>query len=297
MTQSALQPVASPYLVPFDGGLRLAEAPTEPPPGARDRDADVAALKSARREIRDLQRALYADDRYALLLVFQAMDAAGKDGTIRHVLRGVNPAGCQVVSFKQPSKEELDHDFLWRVARRTPERGRIGVFNRSHYEEVLIVRVHPSILASQRLPETVDGDAIWERRFDAIRSFERHLHDAGTVIVKFFLHLSKREQAERFLKRIDEPEKNWKFSPGDVRERGHWEAYQHAYQEALRATSRPEAPWYCVPADDKRFLRRTVAEIVRDRLASLPLRYPVLPDDERAEMLRLREGLAVEAAG
>lgn len=287
----------SPYLVPFDGSLRLDEASTEPPADAPDRDANVDALKATRREIRDLQRALYADDRYALLLVFQAMDAAGKDGTIRHVLRGVNPAGCQVASFKQPSKEELDHDFLWRIARRTPERGTIGVFNRSHYEEVLIVRVHPHILASQKLPDSLDRSQIWERRFDAIRSFERHLHDAGTVILKFFLHLSKREQAERFLKRIDEPEKNWKFSPGDVRERGQWDAYQHAYQEALRATSRPEAPWYCIPADDKRYMRRTVAEIVRDRLTSLPLAYPVLPDDERNEMLRLRETLAKQAEG
>lgn len=293
MTRAPMLPTDSPYRVPFDGTFELAQAPTAPPADRRDRDENVKELKKTRKKLRDLQRTLYADDRYALLLVFQAMDAAGKDGTIRHVLRGVNPAGCQVTSFKQPSSEELDHDFLWRIVRALPQRGRIGVFNRSHYEEVLVVRVHPHVLASQRLPG-VDPATIWDDRLATIAGFEHHLAREGTVILKFFLHLSKEEQARRFLARIDEPEKNWKFAPADVRERGHWDAYQHAYQEALRATSRPWAPWYAVPADDKRFLRRTVAEIVHDTLRRLPIAYPRLPDDARAEMLRLRDGLAEE---
>ena len=294
MTPWTPHPFEHPALVPADGTLRLADAPTRPPEDQRDRDANEAALKRDRRALRDLQRALYADDRFALLIVLQAMDAAGKDGTIRHVLRGVNPAGCQVVSFKQPSAEELDHDFLWRVTRKLPERGRIGVFNRSHYEEVLVVRVHPAILDGQRLPG-YDPATIWDERLAAIAAYERHLAQSGTVIVKVFLHLSKEEQARRFLKRIDEPDKNWKFSSGDVRERRHWDAYQHAYEQALNATSRPHAPWYCVPADDKRFARRTVAEIVRGTLGGLPLAYPEPDPEDRAEMLRLREGLAKEA--
>jgi PPK2 family polyphosphate:nucleotide phosphotransferase len=294
MALPLIEPTASPYRVPFDGSLVLAEAPTAPPGDAPDRKANEKRLKKIRKKLRELQRRLYADDRFALLLVFQAMDAAGKDGTIRHVLRGVNPAGCQVTSFKQPSQGELDHDFLWRVARALPQRGRIGVFNRSHYEEVLIVRVHPHVLAGQRLP-VVDPATIWDQRLRAIEAYERHLAQAGTVILKFFLHLSAEEQARRFLVRIDEPESNWKFSPGDVRERAHWDAYQHAYQEALRATSRPHAPWFAVPADDKRYMRRTVAEIVHDTMRRLPIDYPALPDEQRARMLRLRDGLAAEA--
>ncbi|MFO7543862.1 MAG: polyphosphate kinase 2 family protein [Trueperaceae bacterium] len=293
MEASWTPPTDGPYRVPFDGSFVLADAPTAPPEDAPDRKANEKALKKTRKELRDLQQKLYADDRFALLLVFQAMDAAGKDGTIRHVLRGVNPAGCQVTSFKQPSAEELDHDFLWRVAQALPQRGRIGVFNRSHYEEVLVVRVHPAILAAQRLP-SADPATIWDERLASIASYEHHLAREGTVIVKFFLHLSKEEQARRFLARIDEPEKNWKFSPGDVRERGHWDAYQHAYQEALRATSRPWAPWYAVPADDKRYMRRVVAEIVHDTMQRLPIAYPQLPAEERAEMERLREGLVGE---
>jgi len=290
MDASWISPTDSPFRVPFDGSFVLSDAVTTPPEDAPDRKANVKALKKTRKAVRDLQRTLYADDRFALLLVFQAMDAAGKDGTIRHVLRGVNPAGCQVTSFKQPSTEELDHDFLWRIARALPQRGRIGVFNRSHYEEALVVRVHPGILANQRLPE-VDRASPWDERLASMASYERHLACEGTVIVKFFLHVSKEEQARRFLDRIDEPERNWKFSPGDVRERGHWDAYQHAYEEALRATSRPWAPWFAVPADDKRYMRRVVAEIVHDTLRRLPIAYPRLPDEEREEMLRLRAGL------
>lgn len=288
-----ISPADSPYRVPFDGAFMLAEAPTAPPEDAPGRKANEKALKKARKKLRDLQETLYADDRFSVLLVFQAIDAAGKDGTIRHLLRGVNPAGCQVTSFKQPTNLELEHDFLWRIARALPQRGRIGVFNRSHYEEALVVRVHPAILASQRLPH-VDPVTIWDERLAAIAGYERHLAREGTVILKFFLHLSKSEQARRFVKRIDEPEKNWKFSPGDVRERGHWDAYQHAFQEALRATSKPWAPWYAVPADDKRFMRRVVAEIVHDTMLRLPLAYPQLPEAEQAEMLRLRSGLMTE---
>lgn len=294
MEAAWIPPTDSPFRVPFDGSFALAAAPTKPPEDAPDREANEKALKKTRKNLRDLQRQLYADNRFALLLVFQAMDGAGKDGTIRHVLRGVNPAGCQVTSFKQPSADELDHDFLWRVARALPQRGRIGVFNRSHYEEVLVVRVHPSILANQRLPSS-DRATIWDDRLAQMASFEHHLACEGTVIVKFFLHLSKEEQARRFLDRIDEPEKNWKFSPGDVRERGHWDAYQHAYQEALRATSRAWSPWFAVPADDKPYMRRVVAEIVHDTLRRLPIAYPKLSDEERDEMLRLRAGLLEEA--
>ncbi len=287
-------PADSPYRVPFDGAFTLANASTAPPEGAPDRKANEKALNKARKKLRDLQETLYADDRFAVLLVFQAIDAAGKDGTIRHLMRGVNPAGCQVTSFKQPTALELEHDFLWRIARALPQRGRIGVFNRSHYEEALVVRVHPAILANQRLPH-VDHATIWDERLAAIADYERHLAREGTAILKFFLHLSKSEQARRFVKRIDEPDKNWKFSPADVRERQHWDAYQHAFQEALRATSRPWAPWYAVPADDKRFMRRVVAEIVHDTMRRLPLAYPRLPEAERAEMLRLRPGLLAEA--
>ena len=294
MDEAWISPTDSAYRVPFDGSFVLADAPTAPPHDAPDREANEKALKKTRKKLRDLQRQLYADDRFAVLLVFQAMDAAGKDGTIRHVLRGVNPAGCQVTSFKQPSAGELDHDFLWRIVRALPQRGRIGVFNRSHYEEALVVRVHPSILASQRLPN-VDPATVWDARLASMASFEEHLAREGTVIVKFFLHLSKEQQARRFLDRIDEPEKNWKFSPGDVRERGHWDAYQHAYEEALRATSRPWAPWFAVPADDKRYMRRVVAEIVHDTMRRLPIAYPTVADEEREAMMRLREGLVGKA--
>lgn len=288
-----VEPAESPCLVPFDGSFRVAEAPTEPPDGAGKKKIHKKELEETVEKLRPLQRKLYADDRYSLLLVFQAMDAAGKDGTIRHVMTGVNPAGCQVSSFKAPSSEELDHDFLWRIYRRLPERGRIGIFNRSHYEETLVVRVHPEFLAAQRLPR-LDLDTLWEERFRSIREMERHLASNGTVILKFWLNVSKDEQRKRFMDRIDEPESNWKFSKKDVLEREHWSAYMEAYEEALNATSRPFAPWYAVPADDKSFMRRTVAEIIAATLERLPLRYPSVSDEERTEMLALRESLADE---
>jgi len=234
---------------------------------------------------------LAAQDRYSLLLVFQAMDAAGKDGTIRGVMSGINPAGVQVFSFKKPSALELDHDFLWRSAVRLPERGRIGIFNRSYYEEVLVVRVHPEILAGQRLPYSIDPQRIWEERFESMRDHEKHLARNGTVVVKFWLNVSRDEQKQRFLDRIDEAEKNWKFSARDVDEREHWDAYMLAYEEALNATSRPWAPWYAIPADDKKYMRLAVSEIIRDTLASLGLTYPRVSETDRSALLEARERL------
>lgn len=233
-------------------------------------------LKARTKQLRHLQNLLYADDRHALLVIFQAMDAAGKDGAIKHVMSGVNPQGCQVFSFKAPSSEELDHDFLWRAVRCLPERGRIGLFNRSYYEETLVVRVHDSILAGQPLPAAIrQAPDIWEHRFASIRDFEAHLARNGTTVVKIFLHLSKEEQRTRFLERIDDPEKHWKFNAGDVRERGHWDAYQAAYAEMLAATSTDEAPWHAIPADDKKNARLFVSEVLIEALSKLPLAYPV----------------------
>jgi PPK2 family polyphosphate:nucleotide phosphotransferase len=210
----------------------------------------------------ELQDVLYAQDTRSLLLIVQAMDAAGKDGVIKHVMSGVNPQGCQVVSFKSPSAEELDHDYLWRCAKQVPERGRIGIFNRSYYEEVLVVRVHPEILAGERIPADKKGKGIWKDRYEQINNFEKYLADNGTTILKFFLHVSKKEQKKRFLERIDTPEKNWKFSAADIRERQHWDEYMKAYEEALSATSTPWAPWYVVPSDKKWFTRTLVADVI-----------------------------------
>ncbi len=285
---------SSPYLVTPDRPSDVAKAPTGPPEDAPGRKACKKRLKQLRRELAELQRVLYADNRHAVLLIFQAMDAGGKDGTIRAVLRGVNPAGCQVFSFKRPSTEELDHDFLWRTAVRLPERGRIGVFNRSYYEEVLVVRVHPAILEAQRLPGPIDPESIWRQRFESIRDHERHLARNGTVVLKFWLNVSREEQRRRFLARLDEPEKHWKFAAGDVRERGHWDDYMTAYREALAATSKPWAPWYAVPADDKPFARLAVAEIIVGALRSLDLAYPQVADEERARFAEMRSLLEGE---
>jgi PPK2 family polyphosphate:nucleotide phosphotransferase len=294
MSTHFLDAFRSPYLVPFDGSFEARRAATTPPAGGDDKKKNRKDLRKAVSKLARLQHQLYADDRFAVLLVFQALDAAGKDGTIRAVLSGVNPAGCQVFSFKQPSSEELDHDFLWRCYRRLPERGRIGVFNRSHYEEVLVVRVHPEYLGSQklpRLPEAGDLEALWAERYESINDFERHLARNGTVILKFWLNVSRDEQRKRFLDRIDQPESNWKFAPGDVRERRHWDRYIEAYEDALRATSRPWAPWYAIPADDKPFMRLQVAEIVVATLKQLGVAYPEVSDARRAEMLEMRREL------
>lgn len=244
-------------------------------------------------ELSSLQRLHYASNRYALLLIFQAMDAAGKDGTIRHVMSGVNPQGCQVFSFKQPSADELEHDFLWRTTRRLPERGQIGIFNRSYYEEVLIVRVHPEILRNQGLSEeSRDGKTIWENRYRSIVDLEEHLHRNGTRIVKVFLHLSKDEQRKRFLDRIDGPDKNWKFSLADIHERKYWKQYMEAYEACLTATSTPHAPWYVVPADDKENARLIVSQIVLDALKELKMAYPKTTAKRRLELESIRKLLA-----
>ncbi|MGI8739176.1 MAG: polyphosphate kinase 2 family protein [Gammaproteobacteria bacterium] len=285
--------IPSLYRVPFDGRFARAELPTRPPI-VSDKNALKKALAQHVDRLSVLQRMLYAHDRYAVLLIFQAMDAAGKDGTIRAVMSGVDPAGCRVYSFKQPSAEELDHDFLWRTTRCLPERGHIGVFNRSYYEEVLAVRVHPEYLEAQKLPDEIDRDAIWPQRLASIRDLEQHLARNGTVILKFWLNVSKEEQRERFLSRLDEPEKQWKFSMADVGERGSWGAYMNAYEEALAATSRPWAPWYAIPADNKHYMRLAVAELVVESLKSLKLEYPAVGAVERARFTEMRRILEAE---
>ena len=243
-------------------------------------------------QLSSLQQLHYASNRYAVLLIFQAMDAAGKDGAIRHVMSGVNPQGCQVFSFKHPSPAELQHDFLWRTTRDLPERGRIGIFNRSYYEEVLIVRVHPELLRSEGIPDAPDDEkAIWRDRYRSIVNLERHLHVNGTRVVKFYLHLSKEEQRERFLARIDEPEKNWKFSLADIAERKYWKQYMKAYEECLSATSTREAPWYVVPADDKENARLIVSQIILDTLEGLEMSYPKTTDERHQELLEIRKQL------
>ena len=247
-------------------------------------------------KLSSLQRLHYASNRYALLLIFQAMDAAGKDGAIRHVMSGVNPQGCQVFSFKHPSATELEHDFLWRTTRSLPERGRIGIFNRSYYEEVLIVRVHPEILRSQGLPDgLVEERAIWQDRYRSIVDLENHLHRNGTRIIKFFLHLSEEEQRKRFLDRIDEPEKNWKFSLADIEERKFWKQYMQAYEACLGATSTKISPWYVVPADDKKNARLIISEIILDTFNSLDMHYPKTDARRRQELLSIRDLLVKEA--
>lgn len=292
------EPAASPYLVPFDGSFRIGAAATEPPKGAPDKKENVKALEEAVEQLSGLQQKLYADDRFSLLLVFQAMDAAGKDGTIRAVMSGINPQGCQTYSFKAPSSEELDHDFLWRVQRALPERGRIGVWNRSHYEEVLVVRVNPKYLGAQRLPpRAVSLPDLWEERYESIRDAEKHWARNGTLVLKFFLHVSQEEQHQRFIERLEDPEANWKFNAGDLQESEKWNQYQEAYEQALSVTSRPWAPWYAVPANSKSFMRRTVAEIVVANLSQLNLRYPEVTSAEREELARVRAQLEAEQAG
>ena len=240
------------------------------------------------------QDKLYAQDTYSLLIIFQAMDAAGKDSAIRHVMSGVNPQGCHVTSFKAPSSLELDHDYLWRANLALPARGMIGIFNRSYYEELLVVRVHQDLLAKQKLPpETIDDD-IWKRRYKEINNFEKYLSDNGTVVLKFFLNVSKKEQKKRFLARIDEPEKNWKFEPGDVRERGFWKEYQQAYVDLLNETSTPESPWFVIPADNKWFARLAISEAICTALERLDLKYPEVDDARRAELQKIRAQLEAE---
>jgi PPK2 family polyphosphate:nucleotide phosphotransferase len=261
---------------------------------SEDEERAREVLKEGTEALAELQDMLYAQDRWSLLLIFQAMDAAGKDGTIKHVMSGVNPQGVQVFSFKAPSAEDLDHDFMWRCQRCLPERGRIGIFNRSYYEEVLVAKVHPEILERQKLPPELVTKQIWQERYEDIRSFERYLARNGTVIRKFFLHVSKGEQKRRFMSRLDEPEKNWKFSANDVAERRHWKDYQRAYQDAIRATSTPEAPWYVVPADNKWFTRLVVAAAIGDALTGLDLHYPKVTAAQRKALTAARRELERE---
>jgi PPK2 family polyphosphate:nucleotide phosphotransferase len=278
------------FLVPFDGSCRVADRPTLPDKKMLRAENWEKQLEDVREEIGRLQQKLLADQRYALLLIFQALDGAGKDSTIRHVLTGVNPAGIHVVSFKRPSVRETAHDFLWRTTLHLPERGYIGVFNRSYYEEVLVVRVHPEFLAAQRLADEVSPE-FWRHRYESIAAHEQHLAHSGTVILKFWLNVSKEEQRERLLARLDEPNKRWKFNPEDVKERNYWDEYQQAYEACLNATSRPWAPWYAVPADNKAFMRFKVAEIICNSLRQLKLDFPPLDETHTKSLEAVRRAL------
>src|SRR5262249_18105501 len=264
-------------------------------PFCKSKDEFTSALTEHIQQLSELQSRLYAQDRYALLLIFQAMDAAGKDGVIKHVMSGVNPQGCQVFSFKHPSAEELDHDFMWRAVRALPERGRIGIFNRSYYEEVLIVRVHPELLTAERIPDRdLRHRDVWKQRYQSIVEFEHHLHRNGTRIVKIFLHVSKSEQRKRFLARLDDPAKNWKFSAADLAERGYWKDYMKAYEKCLEETSPRRAPWYVVPADDKQNARLIVSTIIVDLMRGLDLQYPVVDPVKQKELRAIRRRLTSE---
>ena len=281
------------HRVPYNGKFRIGDFDTDPPKGSGKEARLEDELKQSVDRLDELQRKLFADERHALLAVFQAMDAAGKDSTIRKVFSGVNPAGFRVQAFGRPSELELRHDFLQRVAARLPERGKIGIFNRSHYEEVLVVRVHPAALAAQNLPDT-GGKGFWEGRFESIREFEQHLARNGTVVVKFWLNVSRREQKKRLLERIEDPEKNWKFRLGDLDDRALWDDYQAAYEAMLRATSRPYAPWYAIPADDKDYMRAAVARILVETLERMAPRYPRLSAAQRRELQQGRRRLLAE---
>ena len=283
------------FRVPPAEKVNLKKWPTLVEPVYKSKKNYAKILQEHVEELSALQRLHYASNRYSLLLIFQAMDAAGKDGAIRHVMSGVNPQGCQVFSFKHPSAAELEHDFLWRTTRALPERGRIGIFNRSYYEEVLIVRVHPEILRTQGLPDALlDERSIWKQRYRSIVDLENHLYRNGTRIVKFFLHLSKEEQRKRFLERIDEPDKNWKFSLADVEERKFWKQYMRAYEACLSATSTKFAPWYVVPADDKENARLIISRIILDTFKALKMSYPETGAKRRRELLSIRQRLVKE---
>jgi PPK2 family polyphosphate:nucleotide phosphotransferase len=281
------------FIAQPDKAIELKDWPTSVKPFYKSKKDYKKLLGLHVDEMQALQKLLYASDRYALLLIFQAMDAAGKDGAIMHVMSGVNPQGCQVFSFKHPNATELEHDFLWRTTRSLPERGKIGIFNRSYYEEVLIVRVHPEVLRAERLPSTTGPrQAIWQRRYRAIVDLERHLHDSGTRIVKFYLHLSKEEQRKRFLQRIDVRDKNWKFTLSDFHERRFWAQYMTAYEECISATSTTDSPWYIVPADDKPNARLIVSQIVLETMRAMDMAYPTPDARQRRDMRAIRARLA-----
>jgi len=281
--------LAKAYRVDDGQRFRLKDFDPADSGGIRLEEHAADALQKGIDQLRDLQDKLYAQDRWALLLIFQAMDAAGKDSAVKHVMSGVNPQGCQVYSFKQPSTEELDHDYLWRCQRDLPERGRIGIFNRSYYEEVLVVRVHPEVLQKEKVPTSLMSKKIWEQRFEDICAWERYLANNGIVVRKFFLNVSKKEQAKRFLARLDEPEKNWKFSASDIHEREFWHDYREAYEDMIRHTATPAAPWYVVPADHKWFTRLVVASAIVDTLEELGLRYPKVDAAKRKELQEARK--------
>jgi PPK2 family polyphosphate:nucleotide phosphotransferase len=291
-----MRKLAKPYRITRGKDFRLKDvSPADTGPlKSEDKALAKQALEAGKEALAQMQPMLYAYDRWSVLLVFQAMDAAGKDSAIAHVMSGVNPQGCQVHSFKAPSSEELDHDWLWRCWRALPERGRIGIFNRSYYEEVLIVKVHQRFLASQKLPPGLAGKSIWDERYKDIRAFESYLSRNGTLVVKFFLHVSKDQQRRRFLERIDEPAKNWKFSSVDVEERSYWDDYMDAYESMIRETSAPHAPWYVVPADEKWYTRIVVAAAIVDALASLDMHYPKLDKTKLAELAAARRTLLAE---
>jgi len=278
--------LSKPFRIIDGKNFRLKHIDPEDTLGFKSEDKPKAkeALQWGIEVLADLQDKLYAQDRWSVLLIFQAMDAAGKDGAIKHVMSGINPQGCQVFSFKAPTNEDLDHDFLWRCIKCLPERGRIGIFNRSYYEETLVVRVHKEILDRQKLPEKLISKHIWDERFQDIRNFEKYLNRNGTIVKKFFLHVSKDEQKRRFLERIDKPEKNWKFSSADAKERGHWDEYMKAYEDMIRNTATKDSPWYVVPADNKWFTRLVVSAAVIDSLASLDLEYPEVGETKLKEL-------------
>ncbi len=282
------------YRIAEDAAFRLATIDPADTWKLKSKEHAQKWLEKGVARLSELQAKLYAQNQWALLLIFQAMDAAGKDGTIKHVMSGVNPQGCQVFSFKAPSAEELSHDFLWRTSKCLPERGRIGIFNRSYYEEVLVVRVHPEFLERQKLPPALVTNNLWQHRFEDINSFERYLTRNGVVVRKFFLHLSKKEQQRRLLGRLDDPDKNWKFSTADLQERGRWRAYMRAYEQMIRSTATDHAPWFVVPADHKWFTRLVVAEVILDALESLDVKYPTVDADHRRELAAVRKALVAE---
>jgi PPK2 family polyphosphate:nucleotide phosphotransferase len=281
--------------VPPGAKVNLANWPTVSKPVYQSKQAYRRMLEEHVHQLSTLQRLLYADNRYCLLLIFQAMDAAGKDGAIAHIMSGVNPQGCKVFSFKHPNQTELEHDFLWRTTRALPQRGQIGIFNRSYYEEVLIARVHRKILRAEQLPPVEMKQSLWQGRFDSIVDLEQHLHRNGTVVLKFFLHISAEEQRQRFLQRIDDPDKNWKFSMADMAERAYWKKYMRAYAECLGATSTAEAPWYVIPSDDKKNARLIVSRIILDTLRSLQLSYPKVDAARRRELQKIRDLLVAKS--
>jgi PPK2 family polyphosphate:nucleotide phosphotransferase len=283
--------LAKPYRITKGQDFRLKDYDPEDTNGLKDKKQAKKTLLHSVELLSEFQEKLYAQDRWALLLIFQAMDAAGKDGAVKHVMSGINPQGCDVTSFKAPSKEELDHEFLWRAHRVIPARGKIGIFNRSYYEEVLVVRVHQELLTDQQLPKELIGKDIWEQRCEDINNFEQYLAHNGVIVMKFFLHLSKVEQKKRFLERLEMPEKNWKFSMADVQERAYWKDYQKAYEEMIQNTASKNAPWYVIPADNKWFTRLAVAGSIIDKLNSLDLQFPDVDEDKKKELVQVRKAL------